>query len=118
MFESIVDGVRRRWGLIAVQAFAISLGACSALGIDVANTDFLPAEDNVATTFGSYDAVEAAYGNVVMGETRLPQLAELGFDTATAPNVEKLSYLGVMDRFMPGDSVRFDRLAPAVQGCI
>jgi hypothetical protein len=118
MISDLLSGARRRWKLIAVQGFLVLLGACSALGIDVANTDFLPAEDSGMTSFASYDAVESAYGNVVAGETRLPQLAQLGFDTATAPNVEKLSYLGVMDRFMPGDSIRFDKLAQPVQSCI
>jgi hypothetical protein len=118
MIADLLSGARRRWKLFAVQGFLVLLGACSALGIDVANTDFLPAEDTGVTAFASYDAMESAYGNVVAGQTRLQQLAQLGFDTSTAPNVEKLSYLGVMDRFMPGDSIRFDKLAVPVQDCI
>jgi len=116
MLTSLVGGVRRRWGLFAIQGLAIVLGACSALG--VSKTDFLPGEETDASAFVSYDAVEAAYGNVRAGETRTPELAQLGFDQDTAPNVERLSYLGVMDRFLPGSSVRFDKLAPAVQNCI
>jgi hypothetical protein len=118
MLAELGSGIRRRWGLaIAVQAAAVFLGACSVVGLS--NTDLLPGEDDtVATTFTTYDAVETAYGNVKAGETRVPDLAQLGFDTSTAPNVERLSYLGVMDRFLPGSSIRFDKLAPAVQTCI
>ena len=121
MLLGAYDGLRRRWGLIAALSSAIALGACSAIGsiTSMSSTDILPTQDDVvATNFQSYDAVEVAYGNVVAGQTRLPDLASLGFDAANAPNVEKLSYLGVMDRFMPGSSLRFDKLAPAVQGCI
>src|SRR5258708_5818127 len=119
MLERLRSGIRRRWGVFAIQIVAISLGACSALGIDFASSDVLPGEDIVsATNFQTYDAVEAAYGNVVAGRTEVPQLAHIGFDAENAPNVEKLSYLGVMDRFMPGDSMRFDKLSPAVQECI
>ena len=32
--------------------------------------------------------------------------------------MEILSYLGVIERFMPRDSIRFDKLDPAVQSCI
>src|SRR5262249_20633555 len=104
-------------GLFAVTGLAVFLAACSSLGVTSAN--LLPGEDDTfATSFVSYDAVETAYGNVRAGETRVPELAQLGFDTSTAPNVEKLSYLGVMDRFLPGSSIRFDKLAPAVQTCI
>jgi hypothetical protein len=117
MLAKLGSGVRRRWPLVAVQTLAVFLGACSALGLS--NTDLLPGEDDtVATSFTTYDSVETAYGNVRAGETRVPELAQLGFDTGTAPNVERLSYLGVMDRFLPGSSIRFDKLAPAVQTCI
>lgn len=118
MLSGLGGGVRRRLGLlISLQAAAVFLGACSVIGLS--NTDLLPGEDDtVATTFTTYDAVETAYGNVRAGETRVPDLAQLGFDTSTAPNVERLSYLGVMDRFLPGSSIRFDKLAPAVQSCI
>ena len=58
-----------------------------------------------------------AYARVKPGATRASQLARLGFDTST-PNVEVLSYLGVLERFMPHDTTGFDRLDVAIQDCI
>ena len=52
------------------------------------------------------------------GATRLSDLPRMGFDTATTPNVEILSYLGVIERFMPRNTMSFDHLAPPVQACI
>ncbi|MGA7674084.1 MAG: hypothetical protein WCA78_03455 [Rhizomicrobium sp.] len=91
----------------------LSLVGCGGLGL-------LPHETQVlaSANFQTYDQVAAAYTSIVPGETRLADLPKLGFDTATTPNVEILSYLGVIERFMPRNSMTFDHLAPPVQACI
>lgn len=58
-----------------------------------------------------------AYGRIQPGLTRASQLARYGLDSA-AVNTQALSYLGVMERFMPHDSVAFDRLDAGVRDCI
>jgi hypothetical protein len=79
----------------------------------------LPHQTSINTShFGSYVEVETAYNDIVPGQTLVSDLGKMGFDSATNANVEVLSYLGVIERFMPRDSIRFDRLDPAVQGCI
>lgn len=62
-------------------------------------------------------ALNAAYARVVPGETAAPELSRLGFDTGRA-GVKRLSYLGLMENFAPGDSEGFDRLDPAAQKCL
>ncbi|HEX3674792.1 MAG TPA: hypothetical protein VHU87_10995 [Rhizomicrobium sp.] len=90
----------------------LSLVGCGGLGL-------LPYQTDVKNTnFRSYDSVQIAYKQIAPGVTRESQLSELGFDAASAPNVEVLSYLGVIERFMPRDSIKFDNLDPAVQSCI
>jgi hypothetical protein len=69
-------------------------------------------------TFQNYQDVVDAYSNIVPGRTRADELAKLGFDAAAQPGAETLSYLGVIERFMPRQSARFDRLARPVQTCI
>ena len=58
---------------------------------------------------------KAAYNRIRTGVTPASQLSQLGFNTAGAA---KLSYLGVVETFMPRDSFGFDALDPAVQSCI
>lgn len=58
----------------------------------------------------------AAYERIRPGLTRASQLGRFGLDTAAHAQV--LSYLGVMERFMPHDSVAFDRLDAGVRECI
>jgi hypothetical protein len=71
-----------------------------------------------ADGFKSYRALAAAYRSIRPGKTLASDLGKLGFDVASSPDVKVLSYLGVIERFMPRNSVGFDRLAPAIQSCI
>jgi hypothetical protein len=58
--------------------------------------------------------LKSAYARIRAGVTPVSQLAQLGFDTA---NAQKLSYLGVLEQFMPSDSFDFDTLDPAIKNC-
>jgi len=62
-------------------------------------------------------SLKTAYERVVPGETTASGLAPLGFDTG-ATGVRRLSYLGLMERFTPGDSMAFDNLDPSAQRCL
>ena len=105
-------GSGRTAKLFVSAVFMLSLVGCGGLGL-------LPHETKFQTSnFQTYEQVEAAYSDVVPGATRVSDLPKLGFDTATTPNVEILSYLGVIERFMPRNTMSFDHLAPPVQACI
>jgi hypothetical protein len=73
--------------------------------------------DTASAHIGSLKDLASAFARVQPGRTRASQLAGLGFDTTT-PNVQVLSYLGVMERYMTGASTSFDRLDTALQNCI
>jgi len=103
---------RRAVNLIVSAATSLSLAGCGGYGL-------LPREiKNTSSAFQSYDQVHAAYDNVVPGSTQLADLPKLGFDTAVMPNVEILSYVDVIARFMPNDALTFDHLPTPVQACI
>ncbi|HEY2070795.1 MAG TPA: hypothetical protein VGG48_14665 [Rhizomicrobium sp.] len=105
-------GARRYVRVAASLLVTLSLVGCGGLGL-------LPYQTDVKNTnFKSYDSVQIAYKQITPGTTRESELGQLGFDAASTPNVEVLSYLGVIERFMPRDSVKFDSLDPAVQSCI
>jgi hypothetical protein len=105
-------GARRYVGLAASVLVALVLVGCGGLGL-------LPSQTDVKnTSFKTYNAVEVAYHQIAPGETRTADLVQMGFDSNDSPNVEVLSYLGVIERFIPRDSIRFDSLDPIVQKCI
>src|SRR5690242_15927356 len=102
-------GGTRRTAAAVIPFLILGLSGCVSL---------LPQQSDTANQgFKSYDDVRVAYEHVVPGRTRVADLAQIGFDAAS-PNVEQLSYLGVMERFMPRSNVRFSELAPEVRSCI
>jgi len=112
MLVGTASGARRRFKVFAVQSLAAALGACGV------SDNMLPAENATSTTFASYEAVETAYDKVKVGETNENELAQAGFDIKTEPNIERLSYLTIMARFMPDPHITFEHLPPAIQTCI
>jgi len=113
MDEAGPRGGSRRYARVIVSLLiTLALVGCGGLGL-------LPYRSDVQNSgFNSYTEVKQAYGAITPGATRASDLSQLGFDASSSPNVEVLSYLGVIERFMPRDSIHFDNLAPAVQSCI
>jgi hypothetical protein len=104
-------GPRRYAATLAILVVTGALVGCGTYTLLPGQPDGGPAG------FSSSTELRAAYAHVVPGETRVSQLSEMGFDSA-GPNAETLSYLGIMDRFLPKSSAKFDSLSPAVQNCI
>ena len=107
------SGRTRRYARIILSiAATLVLVGCGGLGL-------LPYQTDIQNTkFHSYKQVVDAYEQIQPGVTRISDLGTMGFDASTSPNVEMLSYLGVIERFMPRDSIRFDHLALPVKACI
>lgn len=58
---------------------------------------------------------EAAFERIVPGATATSELAPLGFDPSTNANVRILTYLEIIQRFMPNQSITKDDLDPSVR---
>jgi hypothetical protein len=106
-------GARRYATLAGILTITLTLVGCGGMNLLPRHSDAVQQE-----TFLSYNDVAVAYANIVPGKTREAELAKLGFDANVEPNAETISYLGVIERFMPRDSIRFDHLASPVRNCI
>ena len=103
---------RRFARIVASLAVTLVLVGCGGLGL-------LPYQTDIQNTkFRSYKQVSLAYDHITPGVTRISDLDNIGFDVSTTPNVEMLSYLGIIERFMPRESIKYDTLDPAVRSCI
>jgi hypothetical protein len=103
------DGSRHYARSAIVLAVTMSLVGCGTLS-------FLPRQSDAGEPgFKSFQEIQKAYARVEPGVTRASQLGALGFTSGAG---KTLSYLGVIERFMPRDTVHFDALSPAVQECI
>lgn len=113
MGEAGERGASRRYPrIVSSVLITLALVGCGGLGL-------LPYRSETQNSgFGSLAALKKAYRSIKPGTTLASDLSGLGFDAARGDNVQVLSYLGVIERFMPRDSLHFDKLAPAVQACI
>jgi hypothetical protein len=78
----------------------------------------LPSSEAITRSrWKTYDEVKAAFDRILLLETRTTDLRALGFDP-TSPNVKLLTYLDVIQRFMPNESITKEDLDKAVRECI
>ena len=66
----------------------------------------------------SFDEAKVAFDRIVPGVTSINELGALGFDPAANPNVRILTYLDVIQRFLPNQSITKDDLDPSVRAFI
>jgi hypothetical protein len=79
----------------------------------------LPKTSEVAESpWQSFDEAMAAYESIVPLETTAEDLKAMGYDPFTSPNVRVLSYLEVIERFMPKDAIHVEDLDAALRNCI
>ena len=100
-----------RINLVALMvSFLLFLSACSGA---------LPkTEDETKSPWNSFAEAMIAYEAIKLGETTVRDLRKLGFDPYTTANVGILSYLDVIQKFVPNDSVKHEQLPLSVRLCL
>ena len=79
---------------------------------------FVSSGARTRTPWHSFEEAQTAYDKVVPHKTTLTELKGLGFDPFTTPNIKVLTYLDLIQRFIPNSSITFDDLQPDVRSCI
>ncbi|MEN8258023.1 MAG: hypothetical protein ABFS09_09200 [Thermodesulfobacteriota bacterium] len=74
--------------------------------------------DTVRSPWDSFEEAKMAFDEVVIHETDLEGLKKLGFDPFSTSNVEILTYLDIMDRFMPNPAIKKEDLDRGICDCI
>jgi hypothetical protein len=97
---------------------AALLMGLAALGLTACGGALPKRQTVTASTFSGYDQARLAYDRVSVGQTTVKDLKALGFDPATSPNVKELTYLEVMNTFMPHDGIPVTELPESIQKCI
>ena len=75
-------------------------------------------EATTKSQWDTFDQAKASYDSIIPFETVTSDLKELGFDPYSAPNVKILSYLDIIRKFNPNNSVRPEDLPPSVRACV
>jgi hypothetical protein len=79
---------------------------------------FSSSSQRARTPWQNFDEAQLAYDKVVPHKTTVSELKTMGFDPMTTPNVKILTYLDLIQRFIPNASITFDDLQPDVRACI
>lgn len=75
-------------------------------------------DESVNVSWSNFAEAMAAFERIEPGTTTVEQLSPLGFDPRRAPNTTILTYVDLVQHFMPNPSIRVDDLDPAVRRCI
>ena len=70
------------------------------------------------TSWQSFDEAQAAFDKIIPHKTTVSELKGLGFDPVSTPNVKILTYLDLINRFLPNNSITLKDLQPDVRDCI
>ncbi|MEO1896436.1 MAG: hypothetical protein ABGX36_01295 [Cycloclasticus sp.] len=76
------------------------------------------AEEVTKSPWDSFQQAMDAYDKVILNQTTVKELKQLGFDPYSTPNVKILSYLDIVQKFMPTNSVKLEHLPLSVRDCL
>jgi hypothetical protein len=109
----------RTWAGQPARRHAKGAACAAALCLLTACTSLFPrTQSTVESRWKSYEEVAAAFDQIVPYQTRTEDLKDLGFHPLVSPNVKVLTYVEVMQHFMPNPAITKADLNPAVRACI
>ena len=79
---------------------------------------FSSSQSTTVSRWKSYDDVEAAFQKITPYQTTVLDLRTLGFDPKGSPNVKILTYVDIVQTFMPNPAIHKQDLPDAVRECI
>lgn len=79
---------------------------------------FSSTSQRARTPWQNFEEAQGAYDKVIPHKTTLTELKTMGFDPLTTPNVKILTYLDIIQRFIPNSSITLQDLQPDVRDCI
>ncbi len=95
---------------LSVVLVTLSMVACAGI---------LPREEQLTISpWGSYASAKASFEKIKPGETRFEELSELGFNPEVTPNITRITYIDLLARFLPNQSLRIDDVDPDVKACL
>lgn len=100
---------RRRAQWACALALLALLSACSSL---------LPRASSATSDFRHFEDLRDTVQNLQPMQTRLAELERLGIDPAKLPNTRILTYVDILQRFVPGPAVRREDLDAGILACI
>ena len=87
------------------------LGGCTAA--------LLPSSNQInESPWTTFEDGKAAFDRIIPNTTTTAELLELGFDPYTTPNVKLITYLDLINKFLPNPAIRLENLDESVKSCL
>ncbi len=97
--------------LVALCALAVTVSGCSRW--------FLPkTNENMKSQWETYEDAENAFNAIELHRTTEEELHKMGYNPYDTPNIKVLTYLEMLEKFMPNQSVTKDDLDPELADCL
>ncbi len=97
-----------RWSIFAV--LILLLSSCG--------SSLPKGEMRTKSPWETFDEAKSAYDSIILNTTTTTDLKALGYDPYNTPNVRILSYLDILQKFNPNNSVKSEDLPPTVKACL
>lgn len=82
-------------------------------------SEILPSKQtDVQSPWQTFDEAKQAYDLVIPNYTTQEELQEIGFDPYQTANVRILTYLEIIQRFLPNPAIQIEQLDEGIQRCI
>src|SRR5512134_3491957 len=79
---------------------------------------FSSTESQAESKWNSFEEVETAFAKVVVNVSNTNDLKRLGFHPSASPNVKILTYVDIINFFMPNPGIQKEDLDEPVRACI
>ena len=101
------------------RAMACTLALSVALGLGGCVAHILPKKHELAiTSFKTFGQTRDGYEKVVVNQTTIADLKSLGFDPDKSANIQQITYLDVVQAFLPRQDMPFSTVPTSVQTCV
>ncbi len=106
--------------LIIMKKSVLSLSAVLIAGILLTGcSSLLPSsKETIGSTWKSFDDAKTSFDKISVYRTKSEELKELNFHPYSTENIAILTYLDIIKRFMPNQSIKMQDLDPGIQECI
>lgn len=75
-------------------------------------------KQTIPSPWSSFEEAKASFDMIIPYKTTAHELKALGFDPFSTPNIKILTYVDIMNLFMPNPSIKKEDLDEGIQSCI
>jgi len=113
-------GVGQRQNMkVAANKIILSISLLVFLFINTGCQSMLPSETKHSQIkWQTYHDAQVEFDKIIPNQTTLEQLKSMGYNLTNTPNIKVLTYLDVVNIFMPNASITLDEVHPEVKKCI